>query len=261
MLPPWTSDVQWPACPARESAQLAQAAIGRAFASSEQLVNAYIKQVFHFRHQRQAHLDTTLACALGSVVPTDSIAAALRETFNAVCLPMSWADVEPKESDYRWEPQDRLLEWAITAGLHVVGGPLIDFAPHNLPGWFIQREKNLAGIAGAMCNYANTVVKRYRGRIRTWQLTTGANASNLLGLGEEELLWLTMRVAETTRQFDANIEVVIGLSQPWGEYLAGQCAQPYSLCFRRHASSLWGQSRRPQPGNGHGRPPARQLLP
>jgi hypothetical protein len=73
-----------------------------------------------------------------------------------------------------------------------------------------------------MCDYVETAVKRYKGRIRTWQLTAGSNASNLLGLGEEELLWLTVRIAEAARQCDPTVELLVGIAQPWGEYLVGQ---------------------------------------
>ena len=102
--------------------------------------------------------------------------------------------------------------------------------------------------------------KRYRGRIRTWQLTAGGNASTVLGLGEDEMLWLTLRIAEAARQYDPNVEVMIGLSQPWGEYLVEAGATPFAFCFRRHAGTLWFEPGRPQPGTGHGRVAARQLL-
>ena len=52
-------------------------------------------------------------------------------------------------------------------------------------------------------------------------MTTAANASSQLGLGEEEMLWLTVRIAEAACQVDPNIEVLVGLSQPWGDYMPG----------------------------------------
>jgi hypothetical protein len=63
-------------------------------------------------------------------------------------------------------------------------------------------------------------VRRYRGRIRRWQLTAASNWARVLALGEEELLGLTYRLTEAARQVDPSLELVVGISQPWGEYLA-----------------------------------------
>src|SRR5205085_365189 len=103
------------------------AALNRAFAAADELVNAYIHQVFQVRHQRQPKLDALLGCRLGTVPPTDAVSAGLSEACNTVCLPLSWADVEPAEGDFRWTAHDQMLDWAINAGFHTVGGPLIDF--------------------------------------------------------------------------------------------------------------------------------------
>ena len=42
----------------------------------------------------------------------------------------------------------------------------------------------------------------------------------MLGLDEEELLGLTYRLADTARQIDPSLELIIGIAQPWGEYMA-----------------------------------------
>src|SRR5262249_13433104 len=139
-----------------------------------------------------------------------------------VCLPMSWASVEPAEGDFRWGPHDQLLDWSIAAGYHVVGGPLIDCATGHLPAWVWLWEKDLASIASFMCDFVEMTVKRYKGRVRNWQLTAGSNTNSLLGLGEEEMLWLALRIAEAARQIDHNVELVVGIAQPAGEYLASQ---------------------------------------
>ncbi|HYV37550.1 MAG TPA: endo-1,4-beta-xylanase [Gemmataceae bacterium] len=208
--------------PAAEALQLAQTAMTQAYATAEQLVDAYIQQVFQFRHQRQPRLETALGCRLGTKVPSATVAKALTDAFNTVCLPLNWGTVEVAENDYHWEPHDHAVDWAVAAGYHVVGGPLLDWQPSQLPAWLTLREKSLAGITSYTCNYAATVVKRYRGRVRTWQLTAGTNSQSAFGLNEDETLWLTLRIAEAMRQADPHVELVLGLAQPWGEYMASQ---------------------------------------
>src|SRR5256714_4421925 len=64
------------------------------------------------------------------------------------------------------------------------------------------------------------VIKRYRGRVRNWQLTSASNCSSVLALGEDDLMWLTVRLVESARQADPRLEAVVGIAQPWGEYMA-----------------------------------------
>ena len=180
-----------------ESSKLAQTAIAQAYSAADRLVLTYQEQVFQLRHQRQPRLETSLGCRLGAKVPVEPLSATLRETFNTVCVPLTWANVETREGEFNWEQSDQLFDWAITSGFHVVGGPLIDFAAGRVPPWMLQREKSLAGIAAVTSNYVATVVNQYKGRIRTWQLTSGGNASNPFGLNDDESLWLTLRLAET----------------------------------------------------------------
>jgi hypothetical protein len=207
--------------PAPESAVHAQAALKLASVAGRELVDAYINQVFQVRHQRQPTLDTALGVRLGTLQPSEATSKTLAAAVNTVSLPVAWPSAEPNEGEYSWAANDQLLDWAITAGFHVVGGPLIDFSAAGLPAWLWMWEKDLSSIASFMCDYVRAAVQRYKGRIRTWQLTAAANASHLLGLGEEEQLWLTVRLAEAARQVDPGVELLVGLAEPWGDYMAG----------------------------------------
>jgi hypothetical protein len=206
---------------ASESRPQAQSALVQACHAADQLVQAYVDQVFHIRHQRHPRLDTALGCRL-SAIPPEPLAAALTAACNTVCLPFSWDMVEPAEGSFAWEAQDELVAWAVEKGLRVHAGPLIDFTPCRLPEWLWRHEGNLSSLATYMCNYVERAVRRYRGRIRRWQMTAGSNCARVLGLTEEQLLWLTARLAEIGRQSDAGLELVIGIAQPWGEYMAAE---------------------------------------
>jgi hypothetical protein len=205
--------------PSEQAGLHAQNALVLAHGAAEQLVEAYTEQVFQARHQRQPRLDTAFGCRLGAP-PPDELAAALRPVCNSVCLPLAWNEVEPSEADYHWEPHTAALDWACHQGLNVTAGPLIDFSRARLPDWLWLWERDLHSLASFMCDYVETAVKRYRGQIRSWQLTTASNYSSILGLGEEELMWLTVRLVEAARQADSGLELVVGIAQPWGEYMA-----------------------------------------
>jgi hypothetical protein len=204
--------------PSPESNRYAQAALTLAFQAANQLVQIYTEQVFHIRHQRQARLDTSFGCRLA---PTDDPAclADLAGAFNTVCLPLSWNTVEAGEATYHWEKWDALVAAAVEHGLGVTAGPLLDFSSARLPDWLWLWERDLPSLATFMCKFVEAAVRRYRDRIRRWQLTAASNSASVLSLNEEELLGLTYRLGEAARQADPSLEVVVGVAQPWGEYL------------------------------------------
>jgi hypothetical protein len=206
--------------PSAEAGHEAQAVLNKGFRAAEELVHQYIEQMFQARHLRQPRLDTTLGCLIGPVKLTPTYTDTLLQTCNSLCLNLCWKDVEPSEANYQWAPYDAILDWAIEHGLSVSAGPLIDFSTTHLPEWLWLWERDLASIASFMADYVQIAVKRYHDRIRTWQLTGASNCASLLGLGEDEMLWLTVRMAEAARQVDPKIEMIVGIAQPWGEYMA-----------------------------------------
>jgi Glycosyl hydrolase family 10 len=213
--------------PSAQETRLAQSALDLGYQASRQLVEAYIEQVFAIRHQRAPRLDTTLGCrvwpAAGTVPePLASGAVPFAQSFNSISLPFSWCDIEPEEGNYQWDAYDELLAWAQTQQLQVNAGPLVDFSSMMLPAWLWMWERELPTMASFMCKFVEATVRRYRGRIRRWQVSAGSNCAGILGLGEEELLGLTYRLADAARQVDPSLELVIGIAQPWGEYMAAQ---------------------------------------
>jgi len=206
--------------PPEEASQQAQVALDLGYQAAEQLVRAYVQQVFQIRHQRQARLDTLLACRLGTAVPPSPLASQFVPAFNTVCLPFSWNNIESEEATYRWETCDTLLDWALKQKLEVMAGPLIDFSSAQLPAWLWLWERDLPSLAAFMCKFVETVVRRYRNRIRRWQLTAASNCANVLALSEDDLLGLTYRLSEAARQVDPTLELAVGIAQPWGEYMA-----------------------------------------
>jgi hypothetical protein len=206
--------------PPEQTSQQAELTLEQAYQAAEQLVRAYVTQVFQIRHQRQPLLDTTLACRLGKSTPAPDLASSLTKAFNGVCLPFSWAQIEREEATYRWDEADALVDWAQKQGLDISAGPLIDFSSAQLPAWLWQWERDLPNLAAFMCKYVETAVRRYRNRIRRWQLTAASNCASVLSLSEDDLLGLTYRLTESARHIDPSLDLVLGIAQPWGEYMS-----------------------------------------
>jgi hypothetical protein len=208
------------ALPDPEAGTLARETLHRAFQAAHQLVECYAAQVFRVRHHRQPRLDTLSGCRLQSQVPADL--AQFSRAFNAVAVPLAWNEIEPEPGKFDWGPQDALVSWATAQGHKVQAGPLIDFSGRNLPDWLWERDSDLFSLAGMLGEFVERAVRRYQGSIHIWQVSAGSNHAGVLATRDEELLWLTARLAETVRKVNPQHEVIVGLAHPWGDYLAEQ---------------------------------------
>jgi hypothetical protein len=209
--------------PSDQADDQAQEALCLAHAAADDLVAAYQALMFTLRRDRQPRLDTLLGCRLGSHIPAGQAAAELTQACNAVSLPLSWNEVEPEEAGAcRWETHDALVDWACAQGCSVTAGPLLDFSSARLPGWLWLYERDLSSLASFMAGYVQAVVRRYRDRIRRWQLTAASNCASVLSLDEDELMWLTVHLIEAARKVDPALELIVGVAQPWGEYMAAE---------------------------------------
>jgi hypothetical protein len=197
----------------------ADEALAIAHEAAELLIRKYQDQVFRLRHQRQPKLDTLLGCRIRAAPPA-GLDDAFRLSFNAACVPLTWRSIEPAESGYRWDEADAAVQWAADRNLRVVAGPLVDFAEGGMPDYVRKLQGDPLSFKSLMCDFVETVVARYRGQVTRWQVTAGANGSNVLGIGEEDLIRLTAMAADAAWQIDSGLQLTFGLSQPWGDYLA-----------------------------------------
>lgn len=200
----------------------AELALQNAYHAGHELTQTYMRQVFQLRHERQPRLDTCLTCRLKSNEPTLPLVPQYLQTFNSVTLPFAWRDLEPRCGQYDWKAADERLAWATTHGLKVIGGPLVDFGGRNLPDWLWDANHDLSDLARVMCEHVEQVVRRYHTRIRTWQITAGSNCAGTLACRDDELIWLTLRLAEAVRRVNPGLELIVGLAHPWGDYLIEQ---------------------------------------
>jgi hypothetical protein len=205
--------------PSAESGRQAQDTLVQTYRASQDLLHAYIGQVFQVRQQREPRLPTSLGCRL--MAP---LAPELAESVAGCCtniqVAFPWNAIEATEGTYRFDAQEAVLNWAEARGLAVAGGPLVDFSAPQMPDWLWLWERDLDSLHKFMANYVTAAVKRYRRRIRRWQITAASNSSSVLSLGEDELLWLSVRLVQAVRQVDPELEVEVTIAQPWGDYLA-----------------------------------------
>jgi hypothetical protein len=205
--------------PQVEAYQQAQIALALSFQAADELINLYTNQLFALRHEKEPKIQSMLGCRISNPL-SGSMESEFLTTFNSACIPLTWRSIEPNETSYSWTEADATLEWAESHKLNLCAGPLIDFSSSGIPEWLKAWEGDPLTLASFMCDYVETVINRYKHRIRRWQICSGSNASPILGLAEDDRIRLTARLAEAAWAIDPQLELVIGIAQPWGDYLS-----------------------------------------
>lgn len=202
------------------AAEIAQQAILLEFRAAESLVRAYTEQRLEMRHRQYPQLPTVLGCSLGDSLLGPPQQELFLNAFNGAAIPLQWRCIEPLEGEYRWETYDTQVEWALANNLLIRGGPLIDLSPSGLPAWLSQWQHDYWNLQSFVCDFIETVISRYVGKVRIWEVAARANAGGALAMSEENRLTLVAKALEVARQVDPEGQLLIRIDQPWGEYQA-----------------------------------------
>lgn len=185
--------------------------------ASDLLCRHYTEQRLSFRRNRSPHLPVFLGCQVDRVPEDEDM---FRGVFNSVKVHTSWAQLEPRDGEYEWEETDKLVDWALENRLPVLGGALVDLSVNRMPDWLKAWTGDLVNLQSFTADYVETVVGRYVGRVRHWEIVTGANSGGVGELNEEQRMNLVARAVEAARQVDDHVHISIRIVQPWGEYLS-----------------------------------------
>jgi hypothetical protein len=201
-----------------EADALATRVLEQAHGLADRLVRDYVDQRLATRHGSEGLLDTRLAARHARALRGAALDEYTR-AFNAASVTFRWRDVEPNEAQYDWTEADAAVAAAVAAGLPVTIGPVIDLAPGMLPAWATGWESDLPALAAFMCDYLETAVNRYKGDVRRWIICAGFNHTDALGLGDDDRKRLAFRLFEAAAQVDPNLELILSVAQPWGDYM------------------------------------------
>jgi len=203
-----------------KATEAANRAIYHACHAAELLARAYSQQFLESRHQQYDQLPTSLGCRLDNQIPEPPEQELFCSAFNSAAVPIEWQLVEPIEGQADWTAFDAQVDWCMENRLVMRGGPLIDLSPRGLPKWLWEWEQDFWNLQSFVCDFVETAVSRYIGKIRIWELAACANSGGALVLNEEQRLTLVAKTLEVARHIDEEARFVIRIDQPWGEYQA-----------------------------------------
>lgn len=203
-----------------QACALAVEAIAKACQAAEVLAKSYTRQRLSVLRKRSHQLPASLGCNLGPAVPQSDWADCFCETFNVVEVPVEWRSIEPVEGEYHWDVSDAQVEWCQKQRHLIYAGPLLDLSPEGLPAWLWQWEHDFFNLQSFVCDFVETAISRYMGKIRHWEISARVNTGGALALSEEHRLALVARTLDVARQVDEELQLQIRIDQPWGDYQA-----------------------------------------
>ncbi len=183
------------------------------------LAHSYMNQRLQVRRQRLTHAPALVGCDLGPV-PVSAIPEQFVEIFDAVSISLDWKSIESVEGSYAWDLYDEQVDWAQKHKLVLKGGPLLSFHEGDLPEWLANWKHDILNLQSFLSDYVETVVSRYTGKIRIWEVVARMNTGGLFGYTEENLLAMTARMIDVARQVDSESQIYVRVDRPWGDYQA-----------------------------------------
>ncbi|MHC4879347.1 MAG: endo-1,4-beta-xylanase [Planctomycetota bacterium] len=202
----------------QRAAELADQAIAKACGAADMLARSYIEQRLRVRLKRTPQLPVSFGCSVNCEQTVSQHEDTFCQAFNAAAIPIAWSRVEPQEGEYDWDLCDQLVDWCSEHRLLMKAGPLLDFSTHGLPQWLEQWGHDFYNLQSFLCDFVETAISRFSGRIRFWEVSSRVNTGGAFKLNEEERLTLVAKTLEVARQRDEEAQLLIRIEDPWGTY-------------------------------------------
>jgi hypothetical protein len=202
------------------SAENAERALVAAVDAMDRSAAIYAEQAIEIRRAQSKKHTTWFGVHLGDHMPPVGVARQLLPSFNMVSVPLSWRSIEASEGRRQWKQADAQVEWGKTAGMKIMGGPLLELDDRGVPDWTYLWEGDFDSLLGFMLDHVATVVKRYRGKVHLWQVVSRMSHGRVLALTEDQRLQIAAQAITKVRELDSSTPLIASFDQPWAEYLA-----------------------------------------
>jgi len=151
----------------------------------------------------------------------ESYRRALVPNADFVRMPMWWKVIEPQEQQFNWHPIDEWMEFLRRARMPVVAGPLVHFAEVAIPEWLYIWEHDYETVRDLLYEHIERVVSRYAPQVALWNVLSGLHVNAQFSFTFDQLMDLTRMAVTLVKKVYGPARTMIELTQPWGEYYAG----------------------------------------
>jgi endo-1,4-beta-xylanase len=202
------------------AARLADRALGIALDASDELCRFHASVFVDRRRQAGGFARGFLGVSLPPSTPSKALVKGFSDVFDFVQIPFVWGDIQQDERRSDYSAVDQWVQASAKAKLQVRGGPVLSFGVQSVPDWLYVRENDYEAIATFAREHVRRTVQRYAGKIGTWIVASGLHADNVFPFSFEHIIDLTRMAANVSKQVAPRAQVVLDLTQPWGEYFA-----------------------------------------
>lgn len=202
------------------AARLADQALALGLRASEEICRFHASVFVARRRQGGGFRRGFLGASLPPTAPSGLLPRRFADAFDFVRIPFVWRDVQPNRQGSRYASIDTWVKTCTKAGILLHGGPLLNFGIQFIPDWLYARENDYEAILGSAREHVRRSVQRYANQIGTWVVASGLHADSVFPFNFEQIVELTRMAASVTKQLAPQAQVVLDLTQPWGEYFA-----------------------------------------
>lgn len=203
-----------------KAARLADEALLLGLQAGEQMSRFHATVFLGRRQQSGGFGRPFLGICAPSGMKNSQIARRIADVFQFVRVPFVWRDIQPTEQAQQFDALNATLRTCGVAGLSLRGGPLLNFGVRSVPDWMYIWEHDFEAIYEAAREYVERTVKQHVKQITSWVAVSGLHADNVFGFSFEQVMELTRMATGVVKQVVPRGQVLIDLTQPWGEYYA-----------------------------------------
>ncbi|MBN2445277.1 MAG: endo-1,4-beta-xylanase [Phycisphaerae bacterium] len=203
-----------------KAAKCAEASLAGSLWAAEQMSRFHAAIFLSRRQQGRGFTHQFLGVNVPAGLPDPGLVKTLAGNVDFVRIPFTWKDIQPKEQGAEYDVIDEWVQACKTAKLTLHGGPLLSFGVSSLPDWMYIWENDYDTVFEYAREHVRRTVERYAKHVRAWVAVSGLHASDALSLNFEHMIELTRMAATITKRAAPRSQVIIDLTQPWGEYFA-----------------------------------------
>jgi hypothetical protein len=142
----------------------------------------------------------------------------LQNSFHAVMPMPTWRELEPEPGKFNWERLEK--QWAIPSrfGFQIVFGPLLSFCTDTFPEWILPHLSEDGYFESRATRFVNAMVERYGYLAQSWILANRFADQSLAEMPPPRSIAMIRILAQQLRSRGVEVPLIVGISQPWGEY-------------------------------------------
>ena len=203
-----------------KAAELADKALALGLNAAEQMSEFHANIFIARRQQSGGFANPFVGFTVPEGMTSAKVLKSVKSTFDFARIPLVWRNIQPTEQDVHYESIEATIKACTDCKLSLRGGPLLTFGIRSVPDWMYIWENDFESIYEAAREHVQRTVKKFAKTISSWIVVSGVHADSVFGFSFEQIMELTRMAATVTKQVAPRSQVIVDLSQPWGEYYA-----------------------------------------